>query len=98
MSIYPLRKHKLIVVVSGANRGIGYGLASTLAARPNVIVFAGARDAAAQTLTDLAAKRPNVHPVQLNSGNTADNAAAIAHIKKIAGQLDVIIANAGELI
>ncbi|KAJ7302642.1 hypothetical protein DFH08DRAFT_1089670 [Mycena albidolilacea] len=58
-----------------------YGLASTLAARPNVIPNA-------PTFT------PSNSTRRLY-GNTADNAAAIAHIKKIAGQLDVIIANAG---
>ncbi|KAF7343891.1 NAD(P)-binding protein [Mycena venus] len=86
---------KIVYLISGANRGIGYGLASALAARPNTIVFAGARDPAAQTLMDLAAKYPNVYPVKLTSADKADNEAAILQIEKIAGQLDVIIANAG---
>ncbi|KAJ7776755.1 hypothetical protein DFH07DRAFT_797614 [Mycena maculata] len=85
---------KTVYLISGANRGIGYGLATTLAARPNVIVFAGARDPAAQSLKDLSAKHPNVHPVKLTAGDEADNEAAIAEVQKIAGQLDVIIANA----
>ncbi|KAJ7865229.1 hypothetical protein B0H13DRAFT_2236911 [Mycena leptocephala] len=86
---------KTVYLVSGANRGIGYSLTATLAARPNTIVFAGARDPAAQSLKDLSAKHPNVHPVKLTSGNKADNEAAITEIQKTAGQLDVIIANAG---
>jgi norsolorinic acid ketoreductase len=77
------------LTVSGANRGIGYGLASALAARPNTMVFAGARDPGAQTLMDLAAKYPNVYPIKLTSANKADNKAAILKIGKIAGQLDV---------
>ncbi|KAJ7767970.1 hypothetical protein DFH07DRAFT_313268 [Mycena maculata] len=85
---------KTVYLISGANRGIGYGLAASLAARPNAIVFAGARDPAAQSLKDLSAKHPNVHPVKLTAGDKADNEAAIAEIQKIAGQLDVIIANA----
>jgi norsolorinic acid ketoreductase len=36
-----------------------------------------------------------VHPIKLNSGDEADNAAAVAEIQKTAGQLDVVIANAG---
>ncbi|KAJ7432812.1 hypothetical protein B0H11DRAFT_2297173 [Mycena galericulata] len=32
---------KTVYLISGANRGIGYGLAAVLAARPNTIVFAG---------------------------------------------------------
>ncbi|KAF7345162.1 NAD(P)-binding protein [Mycena sanguinolenta] len=83
------------MTLSGANRGIGYGLAATLAARPNTVIFAGARDPAAQSLKDLAAKHSNVHPVKLTSGDKADNEAAMAEIQRTAGQLDVIIANAG---
>ncbi|KAJ6495515.1 hypothetical protein DFH09DRAFT_1448649 [Mycena vulgaris] len=87
--------NKTVYLISGANRGIGYALAASLAARPNTVVFAGSRDPAAQSLKDLAAKHPNVHPVKLTSADQADNEAAIAEIQKIAGQLDVIIANAG---
>ncbi|KAJ7233432.1 hypothetical protein C8J57DRAFT_1146095 [Mycena rebaudengoi] len=86
---------KTVYLVSGANRGIGYGLVATIAARPNTIIFAGARDPAAQSLKELAAKHSNVHPVKLTSGEKADNEAAIAEIQKTAGRLDVIIANAG---
>ncbi|KAJ7505790.1 hypothetical protein B0H11DRAFT_1976210 [Mycena galericulata] len=86
---------KIVYLISGANRGIGYALAAILAARPNTIVFAGARDPAAQSLKDLAAKHPNVHAVKLTSGDKADNEAAVAKIQNTAGQLDVIIANAG---
>ncbi|KAF7343902.1 NAD(P)-binding protein [Mycena venus] len=86
---------EIVYLISGANRGIGYGLASIIAARPNTIVFAGARNPAAQTLTDLAAKYPNVHPIKLTSADKPDNEAAIVHIGKTAGQLDVIIASAG---
>ncbi|KAJ7731605.1 hypothetical protein B0H16DRAFT_1665246 [Mycena metata] len=75
--------NKTVYLISGSNRGIGYGLAALIAARPDTIVFAGARDPAAQSLKDLAAKHSNVHP------------AAIAEIQKTAGRLDVIIANAG---
>jgi norsolorinic acid ketoreductase len=36
-----------------------------------------------------------VHPIKLTSGDEADNAAAVAEIQKIAGRIDVVIANAG---
>jgi NAD(P)-dependent dehydrogenase (short-subunit alcohol dehydrogenase family) len=81
--------------VSGANRGIGYDFAVSLATRRKTVVFAGARNPAAQSLLDLAAKHPNVHAVKLTSGNKADNDPATAQIHQVAGQLDVIIANAG---
>ncbi|KAJ7355865.1 hypothetical protein DFH08DRAFT_510185 [Mycena albidolilacea] len=86
---------KTVYLVTGSNRGIGHTLAATIAGRPNTIVFAAARDPAAQSLKDLAAKHPNVHPIKLTSGDEADNVAAVAEIQKTAGQLDVVIANAG---
>ncbi|KAJ7626804.1 hypothetical protein FB45DRAFT_979570 [Roridomyces roridus] len=86
---------KIVYLVTGANRGIGYGLAGTLAARPDAIVFAGARDPAAQSLADLVAKHPNVHPIKFVANDQVNNEAAIAEIKSSTGQLDVIIANAG---
>jgi NADP-dependent 3-hydroxy acid dehydrogenase YdfG len=94
-SVFTVSVRLTRTAVSGANRGIGYGLAAALAARPNTIVFAGARDPAAQSLKNLVAKHPNVHPIKLTSGDEADNAAAAAEIQKIAGHIDVLIANAG---
>jgi len=86
-----------VCLVSGANRGIGLGLVTHLAARPDVVVFAGARNpASAADLKALESKYPGkVHTVKLTSADRADNDAAIAEIKRVAGKLDIIIANAG---
>ncbi|KAJ7804981.1 hypothetical protein B0H14DRAFT_3773246 [Mycena olivaceomarginata] len=86
---------KTVYLISGSNRGIGYTLTASLAARPNMIVFAGAHDPAAQSLKDLVAKHPNVHPIKLISGDEADNTAAAAEIQKTAGYLDIVITNTG---
>ncbi|KAJ7101411.1 hypothetical protein B0H15DRAFT_816029 [Mycena belliarum] len=86
-----------VYLISGANRGIGFGLVVALAARPDTIVFAGTRDPAARSLRDLASKHANVYAVRLISGDKASNEAAITEIQKTAGRLDVIIANAGIL-
>ena len=59
-------------------------------------MFAGARDPAAQSLKELSAQYPNVHAVKLTSGDKGDNEAAVKFIEAKAGQLDVIIANAGK--
>lgn len=61
-------------------------------------MFAGARDPSkAVALQELAAKNPNVvHIVKLTSGEVEDNKAAAAEIERIAGRLDVVIANAGK--
>ncbi|KAJ7159265.1 aflatoxin biosynthesis ketoreductase nor-1 [Mycena crocata] len=47
--------------VTGANRGIGYGIVVALAARENAVVFAAARDPSAQSLKDLSTKHPNTN-------------------------------------
>ncbi|KZT54363.1 NAD(P)-binding protein [Calocera cornea HHB12733] len=87
----------IVWLVSGAARGVGLGIVTQLAARANTIVFAGTRSSS--NLTDLhalSAQHPNkVHIVQLTSADKADNDAAVASIKEIAGRLDVVIANAG---
>ncbi|EIN06093.1 NAD(P)-binding protein [Punctularia strigosozonata HHB-11173 SS5] len=64
-------------LISGANRGIGLGIVKVLAAKPDTLVFAGARNPPAATdLHELAAQYPG-------------------KIKRVAGRLDVVVANAG---
>ncbi|EJU05876.1 NADP-binding protein [Dacryopinax primogenitus] len=86
-----------VYLVSGANRGIGLGLVTSLATRANVIVFGGVRDPSSATdLKALQNKYPRtVHIVKLTSASRSDNLAAIEQIKRTAGRLDVVIANAG---
>uniref|UniRef100_D8QAH3 NAD(P)-binding protein n=1 Tax=Schizophyllum commune (strain H4-8 / FGSC 9210) TaxID=578458 RepID=D8QAH3_SCHCM len=87
-----------VYLVSGSNRGIGLALVTHLASRPNTIVFAGARNPdAASALHALVEKHPNrVHVVELKAGDVEGNERAVEEIKRKAGQLDVVIANAGE--
>ncbi|KZO92371.1 NAD(P)-binding protein [Calocera viscosa TUFC12733] len=87
----------IVYLVSGANRGIGLGLVTSLVLRPDVVVFAGARNpAAASDLKALQNQYPGkLHIVKLTSAERADNEAAIAEIKRTTGKLDVVIANAG---
>jgi len=86
-----------VYLVSGSNKGIGLGLVTQLAARPNVIVFAGARTPSdASALRALASEhRGTFHILQLVSGDEEGNRAAVAELNKIAVRLDVVIANAG---
>ncbi|EIN06057.1 NAD(P)-binding protein [Punctularia strigosozonata HHB-11173 SS5] len=86
-----------VYLVSGANRGLGLGLVRTLAARPNTIVFAGARNPSTATeLQTLASEQPGkVNPVKLVAADKPGNEAAVEEIKAKAGRLDVVIANAG---
>ncbi|TRM64015.1 hypothetical protein BD626DRAFT_557306 [Schizophyllum amplum] len=72
-----------VYLISGANRGLGLGLVTALVKRPDTVVFAGARSPEKATeLKALAAANPGkLHIVKL--------------ITKVAGHLDVVIANAG---
>ncbi|KAF7973430.1 hypothetical protein HWV62_15114 [Athelia sp. TMB] len=87
----------MVYLVSGANRGIGLALTAALAARPQSIVFAGARDPSTATeLQALARAFPGkVHPVKLISCDQQTHVAAVNEIRDVAGRLDVVIANAG---
>ncbi|KAL1667286.1 hypothetical protein GGF50DRAFT_48855 [Schizophyllum commune] len=87
-----------VYLVTGANRGIGLALVAALAAaRPDVVVFAGARDLSrADKLHALSSAHPGcVHAIKVVSADKENNKAAIEEIKRVAGHLDVVIANAG---
>ncbi|KII84565.1 hypothetical protein PLICRDRAFT_45941 [Plicaturopsis crispa FD-325 SS-3] len=88
-----------VYLISGATRGIGFGLVTSLVARENVIVFAGARDPSGVTSTALQAlvkEHPGkLHFVQLASASEEDAGAAAARVREVAGHVDVVIANAG---
>jgi NAD(P)-dependent dehydrogenase (short-subunit alcohol dehydrogenase family) len=75
----------------------GLGLVKALAARADTVVFAGARDpASASELRELADQKKNVHILKLVSCDEDGNCAAVEEIKRVAGALHVVIANAGE--
>ncbi|KAK4693118.1 hypothetical protein P7C70_g8990, partial [Phenoliferia sp. Uapishka_3] len=81
--------------VTGANRGIGFGLVTELVKDSNNLVFAGARDPVkADALNALAKESQNLKVVQVTSGDEADNKAAVEEIRKTSGRLDTVIANA----
>ncbi|KAL1691079.1 hypothetical protein GGG16DRAFT_113413 [Schizophyllum commune] len=86
-----------VYLVSGASRGLGLEVVTQLATRPDAIVFAGARDPARATgLQALAKAHPGrLHVVKLTSAEKEDNIAAVEKVKRVAGRLDVVIANAG---
>ncbi|KAI5892419.1 NAD(P)-binding protein [Schizophyllum commune H4-8] len=88
---------RTVYLVSGANRGIGHAIVTQLAARSDAIVFAGARNPAGATdLQALAQANPDrFHILKLESADKDNNVAAVEEIKRIAGHLDVVIANAG---
>ena len=89
-----------IVLISGANRGLGKGLLKRYLARTNHIVVAANRDpehATSKELTDVAkGTGSRLVVVKLDGGSDSD---ALEAIKELAKQgidyLDLVIANAG---
>ncbi|TRM61124.1 hypothetical protein BD626DRAFT_406229 [Schizophyllum amplum] len=85
-----------VYLVTGAGRGIGLGLVSQLATRPDVVVFAGVRDFSRKGGLDavVSAYPDRVHIIKVVSADQQNNDEAVQEIKKVAGRLDVVIANA----
>lgn len=89
-----------IVFVTGANRGIGKGLAAQYLAKPNHVVVAAVRDPSHATSSSLASlhKGPGSSLVVVKLDITVQ-ADAIDAVKQLEVQgidhLDVVIANAG---
>jgi NAD(P)-dependent dehydrogenase (short-subunit alcohol dehydrogenase family) len=91
-------KSCIAIFASGVDVAIsGLGFVKALATRSDTVVFAGARSPSSATeLQEFAKQQKNVHVLKLTSCDEADNQAAAAEIKKVAGALHVVIANAGE--
>jgi NAD(P)-dependent dehydrogenase (short-subunit alcohol dehydrogenase family) len=75
----------------------GLALVQHLVTWDNVIVFAGVRNPAeAQVLNELAGRQADkLFVLKLVSADESNNRSAAEEIKRIAGRLDVVIANAG---
>ncbi|KAK3292175.1 uncharacterized protein B0H64DRAFT_405861 [Chaetomium fimeti] len=90
-----------IVLISGANRGLGRAFLEIFLARPNHTVIAANRDPAAKTSQELlslpAAAGSKAIVVKLDATAEGDAAAAVAELQTKHGvdHVDVVIANAG---
>jgi NAD(P)-dependent dehydrogenase (short-subunit alcohol dehydrogenase family) len=75
----------------------GLAFVKALLARPDPVVFAGARspDGAKDLLALTEQYTGRIHIVKLISADEESNNAAAEDIKRVAGRLDVVIANAG---
>jgi len=87
-------------LITGANRGIGFGIVSALAQRPNTTIIAAVRDPnSANDLHGLAQKAANgskIVVVKISSTSETDAKAAVEELKQQGiHKLDVVIANAG---
>ncbi|KAI1445149.1 NAD(P)-binding protein [Annulohypoxylon stygium] len=90
-----------IILITGASRGLGRGLAERYLVKPNHIVIAANRDPTSgpsQSLSQLpVAEGSSLIVVKLDAEVESDAAAAIKELKEKHGveHLDVVIANAG---
>ena len=74
----------------------GFAIVSLLATRPDAVIFAGARNPSDATgLQELAKAHPGrFHVIKVVSADKENNIEAANEIKRVAGRLDVVIANA----
>jgi NAD(P)-dependent dehydrogenase (short-subunit alcohol dehydrogenase family) len=89
-----------VVLISGANRGLGKGLLERYLARPNHIIVAANRDlehATSQELASLAqGAGSRLIVVKVDAGTDSDALEAVEELKKQGvDHLDLVIANAG---
>jgi NAD(P)-dependent dehydrogenase (short-subunit alcohol dehydrogenase family) len=87
---------KRIVLITGANKGIGYETARQLASAGHTVLI-GARDPdkAASAVAALASEGLRAQAVTLDVLDAASIERAVAHISEHHGRLDTLINNAG---
>lgn len=102
MANNPLKKPgQTTYLITGANRGLGLGLTTALALRPNTVVFAGVRSFSPQvmdTLTSLpVGEHSYVAPIVIDATDAMTAATAAETIRREHGYdyIDVVIANSG---
>ncbi len=89
-----------IVLVTGANKGVGRAVAIQLARNHGYTVIIGSRQAAAgeELASELQSQGYQATSVQLDLSSDASIASAVSTIEQRYGRLDVLINNAGVLL
>ena len=88
---------KLVILVTGSNRGIGRELVAQLADSGHTVLLAARRrDAAAEAAEELTAHRPTrtVVPVELDVNNPESVTRAADTVRSRFGSLDILVNNA----
>src|SRR5436309_10266562 len=86
-----------IALVTGASKGIGAGIAKSLAAEGAAVVvnYANSKKDADNVVAEIAAKGGKAVAIQGDVSKSADVQRLFAETKKTFGKLDVLVNNAG---
>lgn len=92
----------LTYLITGANRGIGKGIAETLLTRPNTTVIAAVRDveSSSKALSNLTVgEQTKLIIVKIDATSDTDALTAVEELKSVHGiaKVDVLLSNAGIL-
>ncbi|KAH6670598.1 short-chain dehydrogenase [Halenospora varia] len=94
-----LHSSRIIALVTGGNRGIGFAVASQLVKDHNYHVIIGSRDlkAGKDAAASISSDFSKVSSIQLDLTSDSSIASAVESIQTTYGRLDVLINNAGVL-
>jgi len=84
-----------VAIVTGASRGIGRGIAVTLASRGARVVAAARGEHAAGTVAEIQAAGQQAEAVPLDVTDTASIEAMVAGVLERHGRIDILVNNAG---
>lgn len=92
-----LNTSKRVALITGGSRGIGRGIAESLAADGFNLAINGVRDASQveEVLDSLRQRGAEVHYCRGDVANTADRQSIVDSVRTAFGRLDVLVNNAG---
>ena len=91
-------QNKQNIVITGGNRGIGYGLLKILSDKHNVIITVRDNKKGQSTIAELGHSKNEINYVVMDVDNSDSVMRAADYIKKIFNNVDLLINNAGILI
>jgi 3-oxoacyl-[acyl-carrier protein] reductase len=88
----------MLVLVTGASKGIGLEIVKLLANNPGIFVIGVSRNISSMTALVKERNTDNILPLRADINKSTDQKKILSTIKKLGLKLDVLINNAGELV